>query len=422
MRLPSGPPADGVPGWRAADATAWAAAGPGRWARPLWPFLGLLVTVFAAIATEPVPVCSDASPCGPDWVGMVQTGLALGLLHWTVRLPELTLLAAPALAVMVATDQFPAPTAASGAANAAVLAVLALAWASACARLAARRRQRLLFVRASGAVTRPMNPADLPRRGTRPLTAGLLLCAVAAATTLLGLDGVHEDEERAARATRVEAEVTSRTETSLRLRGPEGRRFSVEALFPEDHRVGATVTVLEDGTWRRLVAEPYDPFGRQLLALAAGLPGISLACTGLRTHRRFLVMRREELPAVRVLKATDGEGTARIHAADDTDLSAPLAVFTWASLVFPHAFPHDGAEDGGPEGDDGDDGDEGEDPDGDDEFTLVSLQEVVMLGVPYEGAVPAFVVPTSGGIPGTVVGTARLHLPWKGPRVSGRAR
>jgi hypothetical protein len=85
--IPSGSVPMGTPAWSSADAARWAQAGPASWARPVWSVPALLVTVVWAIAVEPVPRCSDAAPCGPDWNGMVQVGLAVGLLYWLVRLP-----------------------------------------------------------------------------------------------------------------------------------------------------------------------------------------------------------------------------------------------------------------------------------------------------------------------------------------------
>ncbi|MFD4371441.1 hypothetical protein ACFWPY_07590 [Streptomyces sp. NPDC058527] len=425
MPLPPGPVTDGVPVWRGADAAAWSAAGPGRWARPLWSVLGLLVAVGAAITVEPIAACTDAHPCGPDWLGLVQTGLAIGLLHWNARLPELALVAAPALAVVVAVEQFPAPGTESLVANLAVLAALGLGWAAACARLTARRRQRLLFERTAGAVMRPFGPKGLPRRGTGPLAAGLVLCAVAIAVTFTCLRDIQAEEDRAARATRTEAEVTGRTEWALRLRTHDGRRLTVDSVFPEDQRTGTTITVLEDGSWRRLAAEPYDPVGREVLVLVTGTIGISLTGTGLLAFRRSLARRLRGLPAllaVRVLMATDAEGTTRVHASDDTDLRTPLFVAVWAPYLLTDE-EHERQDETEDETED-EIGGEGEDEweDTDPDFTLVSLRESVMFGVPHEGAELAFVTSTAEGSPHTAVVLTTVRVPWTARRVSGRGR
>jgi hypothetical protein len=53
-----------------------------RWAEPRWPALALLLTVIAAIVLEPEQPCTVAAPCGPDWLGMIQMGLAVVQLAW----------------------------------------------------------------------------------------------------------------------------------------------------------------------------------------------------------------------------------------------------------------------------------------------------------------------------------------------------
>ncbi|MGH1556077.1 hypothetical protein ACRAWF_42705 [Streptomyces sp. L7] len=155
----------GTPAWSSADAVQWLQTRPADWARPMWSVLALLVTVGWAIAMEPEPPCSDAVPCGPDWGGMVQMGLAVGLLYWLARLPELTLIAAPALAVIVAWAELPGADSMSQAANVAVIAALAFGWAAACERLATRSRQRRLTERAAGTGHPLPGPVGLQREG-----------------------------------------------------------------------------------------------------------------------------------------------------------------------------------------------------------------------------------------------------------------
>ncbi|MFI8367508.1 hypothetical protein [Streptomyces sp. NPDC085466] len=378
------------------------------------------MSVVAAFVTEPVPVCGDAAPCGPDWIDPVQTGLAIGVLCWNARLPELTLVAAPPLAFLVAAEQFPAPGTASAAANAAVLAALGLCWAAACDRLAARRRQRRVFERASGAVLRTLGPTSLPVRGKSRLIGGTVLCAMAVTATLLGLRGVHADEDRAARATRIEAEVTRHTEESVRLRAHDGRRLVVGSLFPEDHRLGSTVTVLEDGSWRRLAAEPYDAFGWQLLALVTAVPGISLVVAGARALHRSPARWRGGQPALRVRVAVDGEGMARVQSPDEAGVTEPPPLFvvdmaSWTVL--------DGEDEDDAETDCDEEGEHGGDGfgDGDDVEPLVfgSLREAVLIGAPYEGAETVLVLPTGDDTPHPTVLLAAARLMW-GERWIGR--
>lgn len=371
--------------------------------------LALLVTVVWAIAVEPEPPCSDVAPCGPDWGGMVQMGLAVGLLYWLARLPEVTLIAAPALGAIVAWGELPGAGSMSQAANVAVIAALAFGWAGARERLAARSRQWHIAERAAG-VRHPLPGAIGPlTRGTVPLAAGLLLCAVAAGAVLMGLRGIRADERHAARAVGTAAEVISQGEESVRLRTDDARRITVDAFYPEDYGVGSTVTVLEDGSWRRLVAEPYDAFGWQLLVLAAGLPGLSLLTVGVLARRRAAALRRSPVPALRVLERTDQEGRTWVYAADDGSGRTPLFVCLLTATL------PDGVEPAPRITDDGDE----------DEFPVVDtrLHEAVMLGAPCDGGELVLVTTDRDGHQYVVrtAGPVRLPRTGKEPRLDALA-
>ncbi|MFE7392680.1 hypothetical protein [Streptomyces sp. NPDC057582] len=402
--IPSGSvPAD-IPNWQSVDAAAWRKAGLVPWTRPLWSVLALLVPLVVAIGADPEPVCSDAVPCGPDWAGMVQAGLAVGLLYWLARLPELTLVTAPVLAVLVAWEQFPAPGEVSRAANLVVIAVLALGWAAAWARSAARREQRRLVERAAAGIRHRLpEPVGLLWRGTIPLAAGAMLCVVAAGAICLGLSGVREDERHAAGAERIAAEVISRNDVSVRVRTDDARRITVDAAFPEDYAVGTTVTVLEDGRWRRLAAEPYDAFGWQLLALAAGLPGISLLTTGVLARRRSAALRRGPVPALRVLGRVDLNGRTWVHAADDASGSTPLF-----SCLLVQVLPDEDQPD---EGEYDEEGWEGEDA----PVFDTRLHEAVMFGAPCEGGELVFLTADGEGNPVVTRTRGPVRLPRRGP-------
>ncbi|MEU4090357.1 hypothetical protein [Streptomyces aureus] len=295
----------------------------------------LLITVVWAIAAAPEPPCTDAVPCGADWTGMAEIGLALGLLYWLARLPEMTLIAAPALAAVVAPVELPHAEPNSLAANLGVLAALGFGWAAAFERLAARRRQRDLAASTAG-VRHPLpGPVGPLRRGLIPVVAGLLLVGAAVFCAVEGLVGVHEDGRHADRAVPVVAKVTGRGDESIRVRTGDGRRLTLGSAFPEDHRVGSRVTVLEDGSWRRLASEPYDAMGPQLGVLAAGLPGLSLLATGLLSRRRAAALRRGPVPARRVLARMDGAGRIWIHAGDDTACRRPLLTASFVAEAPP---------------------------------------------------------------------------------------
>ncbi|MEV6191106.1 hypothetical protein AB0M19_01780 [Streptomyces sp. NPDC051920] len=342
-------PAD-TPVWSAGEAARWLRLRHARWAHPLWSVLALLVTVVWAIAVAPDPPCTDAAPCGADWPGMVEMGLAVGLLYWLARLPELTLVAAPALAVVVARLELPDAAPDSLAANLCVLAALGFGWAGALERLAARRRQRGLVAEATG-VRHPVPDRVAPlRRGMIPIAAGLVLVAVAAFFVARGLAGVRDDERHAERADRTVAKVVGHDEESVRVRTHDGRRLTLDSLAPEDHRTGSAVSVLEDGSWRRLASEPYDAMGPQFVVLAAGLPGLSLLVTGLLARRRGAALRRGPVPVLRVLERMDDDGVVWIYAGDDPAgrrpvLGAPFVADAPGTVEHGPAHP-EGAESG----------------------------------------------------------------------------
>ncbi|GAA2655683.1 hypothetical protein GCM10010307_68570 [Streptomyces vastus] len=375
----------------------------------MWSVLALLVTVAWAIAVEPEPPCSDAVPCGPDWGGMVQMGLAVGLLYWLARLPELTLIAAPALAAVVAWGELPGADSMSLAANVAVIAALAFGWAAARERLATRSRQRRLTERAAGTGHPLPGPVGPLTRGTLPLAAALILCAVAAGAVLLGLRGIHADEQRAARAVRTTAKVISHGEESVQLRTDNARRITVDSYYPEDYGVGDRVTVLEDGSWRRLVAEPYDAFGWQLLVLATALPGLSLLTVGVLARRRAAALRRAPVPALRVLECTDHEGRTWVYAADDSSGRTPLFACFFAATL--------------PDGDGSASRIDFDDEEEEDPAVDTRLHEAVMLGAPYDGAELLLVTTDRDGHPIVIRTAGRVRLPRTGkdPRLDPHA-
>ncbi|MEU9602438.1 hypothetical protein AB0E06_37305 [Streptomyces sp. NPDC048109] len=70
-----------------------------------------------------------------------------------------------------------------------------------------------------------------------------------------GFRGIQADEQHAGRARPTAVEVVSGREEAIRVRTDDARHVTVSAAFyPEDYRIGSTVTVLEDGSWQRLAA------------------------------------------------------------------------------------------------------------------------------------------------------------------------
>ncbi|MFE4697989.1 hypothetical protein ACFRIC_13050 [Streptomyces sp. NPDC056738] len=401
--MPSRSAPAGAPLWSAEEAARWSRLRHASWARPLWSVLALLITVAWAIAAAPEPPCTDAAPCGADWPGMVEMGLAVGLLYWLARLPELTLVAAPALAVVVARLELPDAGPDSLAANLCVLGALAFGWAAARERLAARRRQRDLVEGAAG-VRHPLpGPLAPLRRGTIPIAAGLVLVAVAAFFVAQGLSGVRDDERHADRAARTVAKVVGRDDESVRVRTDDGRRLTLDSLYPEDHRPGSALTVLEDGSWRRLASEPYDATGPQLGVLAAGLPGLSLLVTGLLARRRAAALRRGPVPVLRVVERVDDDGLVWIHAGDDTAARLPVL---GASFVADAPAP--GTHEVIPK-----QRDDREDP-----FSAaVRPREAVLYGAPCDGGELLLVTTFRDGEPAVLrtSGSVRMPYPGRGP-------
>lgn len=374
----------------------------------------LLIAVVWAIAVEPEPRCSDAAPCGPDWGSVAQMGLAVGLLYWLARLPELALVAAPLLAAMVVWGELPGADRMSYAANLAVIGALCWGWAAAIERLAARSRQRRLVEQAAGAQHRLPVPAGPLVRGRIPLAAGLALCALAAGAVLAGLSGIRSDERHAARAVPITATVTHRGEERVRVRTADERRITVDASYPEDYHVGSTVTVLEDGSWRRLLAEPYDASGWQVLVLTAGLPGLSFLTVGVLARRRAAALRRAPVPALRVLDRIDHEGRTWVYTADDTAGQTPL--FT---CLFTGTLPDDNKRVSRIEAEaeaEAEAEDEDEDEDEEELRVDTRLHEAVLLGAPYEGGEIVLVTTDRAGDPVVIRTAGPVRLPRTGKK------
>ncbi|GAA1910063.1 hypothetical protein GCM10009716_19910 [Streptomyces sodiiphilus] len=326
----------GTPSWRSEDVRRWLAASPARWTNPLWSCTALVLASVWAVISIDEPVCTVNSPCGPQWWGMTLAGVALLELYWVARQPRLALLVlGPLTVLMLLTDDMMGEAPFTG--NLPFLAAAAFTVAALLERLAAGARQRQLAERTAGSARHPL-PAQAAafRRGRIAFVLASALLAVAGFALWKGLAGVAGDEGRAARADRIEAEVTGRDEDSVTVALPGGER-TLEALYPENHPVGERTAVLVDGSWARLVSEPYDAFGWQMLLLATGVPGIAALVNGVDGRRRGLRLRSQPQPALRVLvREGPGDSRIRVFAADDPAGSEP------ALLV--HALPVDSDE------------------------------------------------------------------------------
>ncbi|MEV6109765.1 hypothetical protein AB0M28_34420 [Streptomyces sp. NPDC051940] len=319
----------GAAGWQSYDAARWRALRPAAWAHPGWSLAALAGTVAVAIATTPAAadVCTEAAPCDADWVGAGVMTLLLAQMLWIWRVPGWAAATLPVLALASLWEE-DAPFAADAA-----VAVAALAACVACLhRLDVARRQQALALEAAGPARHPLPARAMGvRRGRVQGVAGAVLLAAAACAAVAGLAGVAAQDAHAERATRLGATVTGWGTESLRVDLPDGGRRTVYAAFPEDYPKGSVVGVLVDGSWARLVAEPYDAMGWQLLGLAAAVPGGCLLGVALTGRRRAAELRRGPVPVLRVL-ARDGADDLRtyVYAADDTEGRAPvLACALW---------------------------------------------------------------------------------------------
>ncbi|MFD7510656.1 hypothetical protein ACFV5N_15185 [Streptomyces sp. NPDC059853] len=329
---------EGARPWRLEDGERWRAVETARWARPLWAVLALLATAIHATATVPGTVCTDAAPCGPEWWGFALFGAGLLLLHLLFLYPGAALLLlAPVLALVLLEPG------ALGDADATARLAVVLAGLFAAAGLQHRRevsrRQAALATEAAGGVRHraPLDPHTSPG-GRIALAVAAFLLLVAGAALWQALAGIDRDEARAARATAYPAQVTARGEDSLTVTLPGGESRTVSVAYPEDYAEGATIGVLVDGDWARTVAEPYDPFGWQLVILLTALPGAAALLHRAATRRRTAALLTGPQPVLRVL-AAEGRDDSRtyVFAFDDRTASRPLLSF----YGWPEAAPED---------------------------------------------------------------------------------
>jgi hypothetical protein len=320
--LPAGYLPPGGRDWLRADARRWRAAAPAPWARPAWSVLALVGTALWAAAATPAPACTEAVPCGPAWAGMYLLIAAL-LQLWAVwRLPAVALAAlGPVVAVVLAADD--ALGAAPATPRLAVAAAAAYAAAALYRRCAAARAQRRLAASAAGPVRQPMPATAVRHRSGRTrLALSAVLLAVAAFAAGQGYAGVADDRAHARRAERVWGVVTGQGDEHVTVALPGDTERVVPAW--QEHRRGNEVAVLVDGDWARLVAEPYDAFGWQLLLTAVAVPGLALAAAGVRARRADRALTGVAPPALRVRVRRGGDGDPRVYAADDRAGAVPL--------------------------------------------------------------------------------------------------
>ncbi|SCK35587.1 hypothetical protein YW7DRAFT_02946 [Streptomyces sp. AmelKG-E11A] len=334
--LPLPLPAEHIPpgtrDWRGTDTARWAAAAPARWTHPLWAVAALSAAAVWSIAAAPDDICTVARPCDADWEYVALSLVAVLTLYWTWRQPRLALAGLAVTAGGALLDAGPTALV-TGPQDVAMLGALAFALLTLAHRVAARRRQRSLAEAAAGP-ERHRLPAEVRgfRRGRVSFVMASLLLAVSLFALWRGQSLVTGYEDRAERGTRTTAQVTEvdgdDDGATMKVTLPDGSTRRLTVLFPEDHPVGSTVVLVVDGGWTRLVAEPYDIVGWQLLLLGTAVPGLAFLANGLTGQRRQRRLDTIPLPVLKVL-VREGEDNGRtwVYAADDLTARRPVLSF-----------------------------------------------------------------------------------------------
>ncbi|WP_433209669.1 PH domain-containing protein [Dactylosporangium sp. CS-047395] len=284
-----------------ADVFGWTVR-PVRWrrARALLVVVAAIAVLSLHIAFDPPVECSDAAPCGPDWLDGLLFGLVAALpVVAFVSLPVTAWLAALFFTTdaiwQVAHPDLASPPWLTGAdAALAVLAFVAARLAPPGLGTAAEMWAATTFHR------KPPAPASLPRYGLgwRLLAVPMLLLALGIAGSALLAQSDADD--RLAAADRVTAEVTAHPdEYTLEVRLPGAATARVTVGDSDEHPVGSRVAVLVggDGLYQ-LVSEPYDTSG--WLSLAVLIAGLAAGC---------LARARERSAAARALFAGEQPAT-----------------------------------------------------------------------------------------------------------------
>ncbi|GAA3450836.1 PH domain-containing protein [Dactylosporangium matsuzakiense] len=285
-----------------ADVFGWTVR-PVRWrrARALLVVVAAIAVLSLHVAFDPPVECSDAVPCGPDWLNAVLFGLVAALpVVAFVSLPVTAWLAAGFFTAdaiwQVAHPGLASPAWLTGVdAGLTVLAFVTARLAPPGLGTAAE------MWAATTSHRRPPKPGHFPRYGLGwrllavPLLLGACVIAVLALVEQSGAD------DRLAAAERVTAEVTGHPdEYTLEVRLP-GRASPVRITVgaADEHPVGAHVAVLvADDELYQLVSEPYDTSG--WLSLAVLGAGLAAGC---------LARARERSVAARALFATEQPAT-----------------------------------------------------------------------------------------------------------------
>ncbi|MER6915315.1 hypothetical protein ABT354_26880 [Streptomyces sp. NPDC000594] len=434
----------GATTWRTADARRWSAARPARWAHPLISLAVLVAGALWAIVSEPEAACTPARPCDAEWASMSHFALLLITLYWIWRQPRLALLAQVVLAadsLFRLTD----PDTVTGTGEWGFLAALAFSTAALAHRLGVIRRQRALAVEAAGPERHPLPPpVGRLARGRFSLLVAVVLLALSGGALWQAGQEIDAYEERAARGGVVSAQVVrvdvrDDDRSPLLVETDDNQRHTVGTDYPEDHPVGSRVALAVDGEWVRLVSEPYDIVGWQLMILAMGLPGLAFLANGLTGRHRSRALDRGPLPVLKVLVREDESGLTCVYAADDPTGERPLLTFHSLYSVDDDDNADADAHSGDPDAVYPDEAEEAEEErmrrDAEQLKALLKgdhghdspLREAVLYGAPYHGAEVVLLAPATSPSPEGEIDVERSVSPVRpvghgSPRPSGGTR
>ncbi|MFJ2743218.1 hypothetical protein ACIO3O_26575 [Streptomyces sp. NPDC087440] len=361
---PGARPPDAVP-WSGEDAKAWRAAGVPRWARPRVVAWGLALVllvclILAFVAADSGPGCTDAAPCGTEWVGYAVVAFFATLPYLCLRLPGvavwmLPVASAPALTGVFDADLPDTPADLIGRWLMVVAPLLALV--PVIVRLRARRRQRAVFLKVTQGRTAPL-PEGFGRdgRAVHRCWAGAVLLLVAGGLLTWGAVATSASDARDAKATRTVATVLEGVDLdeggTVRVRTAAGGEQTLASLYPLDHPVGSRVTVLSGEGPPRLAAERYDAVDQQMYALPFLVTGVLLLAKSLQLHLARRALRRGEQPVLRVF-AAGHFAWQRLYAATDTELSGAAvdcAAPAYGEAVWVLGEPQEGPDEEDEEG------------------------------------------------------------------------
>lgn len=329
--------------------------------------------------------CSDTSPCLPEPALPLFLTLLVAGTVWLHRVPALALPALSAATFVEVTRDAALPYYPVWFLPVWGLVTALTIWYT-LAAVRGRSAQRRLAVAASNGVLRPWPGPDPRRPWANRWVVRTAAAAVGAVLALgYGQTQVWQYDEHARTAERVSGTVLGHFEDDLvlRVRLPDRAEVELDTLDAAGYPLYSKITVLVDGDWHALAAEPYDPFLPYLFGCLLLAVGLSYAVVEWRLRRGLEALRRPQ-PVLGVLVGIDGNGRTAVWAADAAVTDPPLFVIDTAPI-----------------GHDEIDGDEEAEPVGDEEIDegIDERDPGVLHGPAYDGGAVAIEVGPAGGEP-----------------------